>query len=348
MTTVRRATEADDAVLRRFLRGSGMNRWVEMAIEREPSFFAARDLGGTEWAAIAEDNGDVVGMYHAAVRPAYLHGNPDRVGYLGGLRVASEYRHRIRYLRQGYASIRTLAPVEEAIPWWFTVVAADNRVARRLLEAGIDGLPVYRPLGEYVTYAMPTSRAVRRGLWRQARDGDEQAMMALHRAQSSRLNLSPVLDAALIARVGRDRFFVMERGGALHGVAALWDQRAFKQIVAARYRPPIGTLLPFYNAGARLLRRIPLPPEGRPLDHAFVAFLALSDELQSEGRAVLADLLSHASTPIASVGLHAASPLTGIVGSFNPVRYHAVIYRVAFEAEDATGRLPVQPEAAFL
>ncbi len=348
MTTLRLATPADDAVLRRFLRGHGMNKWVEMAIEREPSFFAGRDMGGDEWAVVAEDEENVVGMYSAAVRPIYVNGRAERVGYLGGLRVSPGYRHRIRYLRQGYASIGALAPAQRSLPWWFTVVATENVAARKLLEAGVKGLPAYHPLGDYATYAVPTSRGIRRGFWRRARGIDLDSLIGFHAAQGSRFDLAPVLDAALVARIGVDNFLVLERDGALRGVAALWDQRSFKQIVAARYRRPIGSLVPAYNLFAKFSRRIPLPRERGALEHSFVAFLCLSDELRSESTPVFGDLLSHARTPIVSLGLHSAHPLKETVEALKPVRYPVRVYSVSFAGAAEVGGRPIQPEAALL
>ena len=153
MTTFRVATDSDDAVLRAMLRENGMPTWVEMTIEREPSFFAGKNLFGRDWAVIAEDKGDVVGMYTASVMPVHLNGKPTTLGYLGGLRVNPRHRRRIRYLREGYASIGRFAP--GAVPWWFTVVAAENESARRLLERGVPGMPPYHPQGDYVTFALP-------------------------------------------------------------------------------------------------------------------------------------------------------------------------------------------------
>jgi len=122
VTTLRLANGADDAVLRRFMRTHGMAGWVEMAIEREPSFFAGRDISGEEWAVIAEEQRDVVGMYSAAVRPLYVNGKAERLGYLGGLRIAPNYRHRIRYLRQAMHRSERSRPgprrCHGGSPWW--------------------------------------------------------------------------------------------------------------------------------------------------------------------------------------------------------------------------------------
>jgi hypothetical protein len=348
VTTLRLATSRDDAALREFLRSHGMTAWVEMTIEREPSFFAGRDFGGEEWAVIAEEETDIVGMYSAALRPMHVNGKHEHLGYLGGLRVSPKYRHRIRYLRQGYASIRALTPAPATLPWWFTVIAADNLAARKLLEAGIPGLPTYHPLGDYVTYALPTSRGEHKEIWRRAKEAEVDTLVAFYNDQASRFNFTPVLDSALVRRIGVSRFYIFERHGVLQGVAALWDQRSFKQIVAARYRRPIGSLLPMYNLYAKLFHRVPLPHQGHALDHTFVAFLALRDDLGSESGPVFRDLLSQCKTPIASVGLHAAHSLNEILIGLKPVRYPARIYGVTFEPGTPVSDRPVQPEVAFL
>ena len=328
MTTFRVATEADDALLRAMLRENGMPTWVEMTMEREPSYFAGKNIYGRDWAVIAEDKGDVIGMYSASVMPVHLDGRTTRLGYLGGLRVNPQHRRRIRYLREGYASIGHFAP--ETVPWWFTVVAAENDGARRLLERGVPGLPPYHPRGDYVTFALPVSRGKRRGLWRRA---TAEEIVPIYNQAAANFQFSPVLDESIARRL--DWF----RAG--DAVAALWDQRAFKQIVARRYRRP--ALVPFYNAYARIARRIPLPREGRALDQTFIAFLSMPPDY-----ALLQDLLSHCTTPAASVGVHAKSPLIPVIERFKPVRYPARIYAVTFNGAPPDSSLPAQPEAALL
>jgi signal transduction histidine kinase len=348
MTTFRVATEADDALLRSILRDNGMPTWVEMAIQREPSFFSATDLFGRDWAVIAEEGGDVIGMYTAAVVPVHVDGQPERIGYLGGLRVRPAYRRRIRHLREGYDSIRPLAPSAGTRPGWFTVVAAENENARRLLEAGVRGLPAYHPQGDYVTFALPVSRGRRRELWRAAAVDDIAAIVTFYNGMAARFQYSPVLDATIINQIGIAHFYLYERNGALQGVAALWDQRAFKQIVARRYRQPLRALLGVYNAYARLLRRIPLPAEGGALDQTFLAFLALSDQALVNARELVEDLLSHCRTAAASIGLCATHPLIPVVKRFKPISYPARVYAVSFEGTAPPHGRPAQPEAALL
>ncbi|MEA2164430.1 MAG: hypothetical protein QOK37_2557 [Thermoanaerobaculia bacterium] len=344
MTTFRLATESDDAILRSLLRGNPMPTWVDMAIEREPSFFAGKDMLGNDWAVIAEDDDEVVGMYTASVMPVHVDGRAELLGYLGGLRVNPGFRRKIRYLRDGYASIRKLAPTTGTLPWWFTVVASENTTARRLLESGVGGLPSYKYQGDYVTFAVATAHGKRRNLWRAATVTDIPHIVNFYNEQARRFQCSPVLSAALIGQIGIHAFFIYEHSG----VAALWDQRAFKQVVARHYRRPLRTLRPFYNLYAKALRKIPLPPEGGALDQTFIAFLALDTATQHRASDLLRDLLSHCRTRAASIGLYAENPLIPMIKTMKPISYPARVYAVCFDGEAVPNGRPMQPEAALL
>lgn len=348
MTSFRLANDVDDALIRSILRANGMPGWVEMTMEHEPSFFAATNRFGREWAVLAEESGEVVGMYSVALLPVHVNGELEQLGYLGRLRVNPAHRRRIRHLREGYESIRPLAPAAGTLPWWFTVVSAQNAAARRLLESGLRGLPAYHLQGEYTTFGLPTARGKRQGLWRRAREDDLRRMLDFHHSLSARFQFSPVLSEAGVRSIGIDRFFICQRADTLMGVAALWDQRAFKQIVARRYRRPIGTMVPAYNAYAKVFRRIPLPRPGQMLEQTFIAFLALADEALAQGTSLLQDLLSHCDTPVASLGLHAAHPLVPELRKLKPMHYAARVYSVSFGERPDLDPRPVQPEAALL
>ena len=268
-TRLRLATPADDTLLRQLLHDNPMPGWVEMALTREPSYFASHGWFGQDWAVLAEDGPpdapSCVGMYSASVQPLHLNGQPVALGYLGGLRVQSQERRRIRHLRAGYASIRALVPpgpLQPQRPWWLTVVEAGNAPARRLLEAGVAGLPRYLPLGEASTYALPTARgrAPKRpeaALWRPATAQELPTLLAWQREQARAWQFSPVLDAQLLHRIGLHHTWVHETDGAYQAFAVLWDQRAFKQVMALRYHARIAWALGGYNRLAARRRAAP-------------------------------------------------------------------------------------------
>ncbi|HVE52766.1 MAG TPA: hypothetical protein VNB23_05235 [Ramlibacter sp.] len=351
MTRLRLAGPADDALLRRLMRDNGMPSWVEMAIEREPSYFAAHGWHGRDWAVLAEDGDRLVGMYSAAVAPLHVNGVPAAVGYLGGLRVEAAQRHRIRHLRHGYASIRALAPVRPDLPWWYTVVAEENTAARRLLEAGVRGLPRYRPLGGLTTFAIARARGRACRQWRAARPAEVPQLLAFHAQHAAVHQLAPVLDDALVRRIGVEAFRVHETDGRIAAVAALWDQGAFKQVVARRYHPAIRWGRPLYNAYAALARRVPLPAPGRRLPQTFLAFAAFAPGLLADAAAagaMLRGLVAQCTTPVAAIGLHPAHPLLPAVAQLAPLRYRARIYAVEFDTPAGLDGRPIQPEVALL
>jgi len=351
MTAFRLATSGDDDRLRRLLRDNSVPGWVEMSLEREPSYFAGQDWFGRDWAVLAEEGGDLVGMYAASVLPACVNGAVEDVGYLGGLRVQAAHRQRIRHLREGYASIRRLAPALTSVPWWFTVVAADNDVARRLLESGVSGLPRYRAIGNYTTFAMSAARGRSRAMWRGVRPDELPSVVAWHRQLATRQHLTPVLDEQRLTRIGTEAAWLCTEGDAYVGLAVMWNQGAFKQVVARRYRGALRWVRPAYNAYAHMARRVVLPAQGKALGHCFIAFLTLAPQALADrgtARDLLADLLSKCPAPVATLGLHDEHPLRPTLDSFKPMRYAANVYAVEFDEPAHLDDRPVQPEAALL
>jgi hypothetical protein len=351
VTTLRLATPADDALLRQLLRENGMPSWVEMAMEREPSYFAAHGMHPYEWAVLAHDGDAVVGMYSAALARVHVDGEPRTIGYLGGLRVQAPHRQRIRHLRRGYASIRTLAPAAADLPWWLTVVAEENRSARRLLEAGVNGLPRYKRLGSMCTYALARARGRRGTSWRQASEADAAALVDFHARQAAAFQLAPVLSHELVLHVGITRFWIHERAGGFAAMAALWDQSATKQVVARGYHPMVRAMRSLYNAFAGLAGRVTLPALGEPLAQSFIAFAAFESALlarERESLSLLRELLSLCPTPVAAIGLHESHPLGTVLAQLAPLRYRTAVYAVEFDSPAALDARPVQPEVALL
>ena len=346
---LRVADEGDDADLRAMLRGNPMPSWVTMTVEREPSFLDSLNRFGCELAVIARDNdnGSPVGMYSCAEHHVHIDGQPTTLGYLGGLRVNPAYRHRLRVLREGYASIRALSGVRNP-SLWYTSVAAENAPARRLLEAGLPGLPRYVALGELVTLALPRERGRRLGLWRRPKASEIDSLCALHSMSAARYQLSPVLTPEWI---NSSRVDFLVRGGSdrITACSALWNQQAYKQVVARAYRWPLATGLPLYNAWARLTRRITLPPLNQPLDQCFLAFFASDTEDAREVVLLVRDALANCPSAVLTLGLHGTHPaLPALLRAFRPASYRTIIYAVCFDQPPQWGSRPVQPEVAIL
>ena len=103
-----------------------------------------------------------VGMCEWSARESFVDGEPRLLAYLGALRVAPHYRHRLRVLKGGFEAVRRLLHHERATPYALTAIAAENHVALRLLGANLPGMPTYQPLEAVLDLRAAAARASRR------------------------------------------------------------------------------------------------------------------------------------------------------------------------------------------
>lgn len=346
MTTYELATPADDATLRALLRENTMPSWVTLSLEREPSYFAGFGKFGLDWAVIAREKGKPVGMYSCAEQRLHANGEAVTVGYLGALRVQPEFRNRLRILREGYASIPRLNPLANPTHW-YTSIASENAVARRLLEANLPGMPRYHVSNEMVTLALPKSRGVRRHLWHPLEPSDLEHLCEFYNQHACGYQFSPALTPEIAGRTGAD-FFKIEQDGALVACMALWRQD-YKQVVARAYRTPMAIFRPVYNVYARVARRVALPRLGEALEQTNLAFLAAAPTLDVTPRALVEDALARCATQTLTLGLWSGHPwLDALVSTFRPWTYRTQIYTVRFDEGASLDGRPAQPEVALL
>lgn len=355
------ATAEDDADLQALCRDNPMDSWVRVSMEREPSFFAAERLWPESLPVIVRDrsrHGLAAGMWYAGALRSFVNGGEARCAYLGGLRIAAGYRHKPRFLRAGYQSIRALSLQSLGAPdVWFTSIADDNAPAKRLLEAGLRGLPRYRPAGSLHTLAIGARQGVRRGLLRRATSSDLPALIEFYNRQSKNHQFAPVLSQAWLASLSNvlsvEDFLVLADGGTICGCLALWDQRAFKQTVVQGYRFPLQFLRRPWNWLAYLRRSIPLPAAGSQLNSAFIAFFALDPAYANLAPAVIQDALAGLDDGLVAglLGLSVDNPMhQSITESLRPQVYGTTIYTLEWPDSEppAIDDRPVQPEIAML
>ncbi|MDR1889279.1 MAG: hypothetical protein LBQ81_07895 [Zoogloeaceae bacterium] len=342
------ATADDDPWLCALLREHPMQGWVRISLTRDPSFFTGCNRFGSEWAMLARDGDRPVGLYTCAEHPVHLDGNTAEPGYLGGLRIVKTHRNRLSAVRAGYASIRKLHS-QPASSIWYSAIATDNRPARRLLEARLRGMPIYTPINEFVTLALPAARARHHGLWQTVPEAELDTLCHFYNTQARRYQFSPVLTPERALRTGA-RFYAASAGGKMQACMAIWNQMSYKQVCIHGYHRLLHTLLPLYNLLARLTRRVRLPAPGRTLEQSFLAFFAVDTPEQNPVPVTLIeDALSLCDTQILTLGLHAAHPwLAQLQRSFRPLHYRSCIYLVSFEEPGSLRDYPAQPEAALL
>jgi hypothetical protein len=177
------------------------------------------------------------------------------------------------------------------------------------------------------------------------------ALLDWHARVAGQHQLAPALDGAMVRRVGAEHFFVVGARERYLALAALWDQRPFRQVVARRYRHGLRWAVPAYNLYAKAARRIPLPLEGSQLEQVFIAFLAIDPDSRQKAalmRELVADLLARSPAPVVSLGLRDADPLREAVATFKPMQYPAIVYAVEIDGPAELDGRPVLPEVALL
>ena len=345
------ATAADDADLRRLLREQVMDGWVNMALLREPSFFAAAQWGH-EWAIVAREaaSGQAIGLCTCCEQAVHCNGQATTLGYLGALRIHPAWRKRIRVLRGGFQAVRKHSAERQQTPLWYTSIAADNTIARRILEAHLPAMPRYVYLNDMVTLVLPASRAQQHGLWHEVAANQMQQVCDWHNQQAGSYQFAPVLTPTLATQTGAQFYALRSSQNTLLACMALWNQQAYRQVVAQSYKAPFAHCLPLYNLWAQRMRRVALPAPGTCLDHSFMAFFAHTHEVTTtQVLALVEEALALCGTPALTLGLHAQHPLLpALQRHFKPLHYRTRIYAVHFDVPPVLDGRLAQPEVAVL
>jgi hypothetical protein len=351
------ASHEDEPDIRRLLRENELGGWVRLSLEREGDAFAA-DFGLSRSHGIIiareRDSGAAIGICERSVRDTFLDGEVRRLPYLGALRVAGAYRHRIRVLRGGFAAVRELLEHPDDLPFALTSITADNEAARRLLCAGLPGLPSYRPFRQLSTFALRTRTMAAPDGVEQATAADLPAIAVLLQRCYRKLQLAPVwttVELEQVVAVGGLRaedFLIVRRGPGVGACLAVWNQSSVKQTVVRGYAPWLGRLRPLANLVAPLTGRPRLPSPGTALRQVYLSHVAVEDN----DPAIFLSLLQAGLTAarrrgfdIALTGFATNHAFAAVARKHRAAEYRSLLHLVhwpsgAAEAEALAPRLP--------
>jgi hypothetical protein len=371
------ATEAHDADLRRLFAQNEMEGEIGISFRREPSYFYASQVQGSFYQVTAARDtrtGEVVGVATRAVRPGFLNGEVQAVGYLadmrleagyrGGLLVGRAYRHLARLHEDGRTRL------------YFTVIAEGNRRALATIAAGRAGLPPYRDLGRLLSPAVNLLRRkppLEAGV--EIVRGSEALLpeiVACLNRNHARRQFAPYYGVGVLGCWGvgepmatpqhlntstphpslrgfrTEDFYVALRDGRVIGVVGKWDQSAYKQTVVTGYRGRLRVARPFLNAAAALMGCARYPAPGEALRSFYAAFIAVDEDDVEVFRALLRRLYNdHVGSGYAYflVGLHEQDPLAAALSDFSLTPFAGRLFAVHFADGEETfhnldGRVP--------
>jgi hypothetical protein len=363
------AGPADDPDIRRLLADAVFPGDVRVSLERAPSPLAAAAIDGdVHQLIVARDRSTLAlaGMAARSVRDVYVNGAVMRVGYLGQLRVNRSVRRLRSLIDGGFDFCRQLHQAGDA-PFYLTSLVADNAAARRLLvDRRSRSAPRFLPLHTLRTFAIATARTPRVSTPAGVRlepgtDALLDDIAACLDRNGSRYQFAPRWTAGDL-RSDRTRglapedFVIARRGARVVGCLALWDQRAFKQVVIRGYSPRLARWRPLINGAGPWLGGVPLPPAGAPLPFAYLSHAAVDDDRAE----VFAALATAQCRRARAAGLgHVVAAFVrahpfhdAIARGFRHRAYDSVLYGAAWADGEAhlaalDRRIP-QPEVAVL
>jgi hypothetical protein len=362
----------EDAAIRSFLRTSTMPGRIELAFLREPSYFApggrfgpfhqtivcrdsrAANLAAAKPTAKADDprpaagRGEIVGLACRSVRDVHIDGRPSPIGYLSALRSAERVRSGT-LLARGYRYVESLHG-DGAAPCYLTTIADGNQVALEVLTSNRAGLPRYRPVGRYLTFAIATRprlerlrRSGGRSPTRTGRPADIDEVISFLASHGKSRQFYPVIDRSdfdggpdravqpTFAGLALDDIAVGRASdGRIVATMAVWDQRAYRQTVVCGYDRTLRSLRPVHNVTASLLGRPRLPAPGEQLGEGYVALAAVEGDRPDVADSLLSETLRRASArglDYVLFGCHENDPLVPVAErrSFLTYTTHAFV-----------------------
>lgn len=351
--TFERAGPAQEHEVRAILREVPLGGAWSIALAREPDGLGGPHLPGERQdIIIARDSasGAPVGLCERVVRPAWVGGKVVDLPYLGALRIVPSHRHRISVLRGGFVTLRDQCTRAEDFPVALTSITSDNGPARRLLTAGVRGLPHYAPLRDFSTFALRPRRAAPDPAIREAGDADVPELAEFLARALAQRNAAPVWSVDALRSAAGLRQLVLREGGAITGCIALWDQRASRQAVLMDCPRTLAALRAPLNLAFAAARLPAIPARGERIEQAFLSLAATRDDCPERFvRLVRAGLAEAHRLGLAAamIGVPSDHPWRAALrGALRAIEYGTSLFAVTWP-EDAAALGTIDPGRVF-
>lgn len=341
------ATQADDADLRRLLRENPIAGSISLSFEREPCYFDASIVEGAFHQTIVareSDSGSVIAFGNRSIRPLFVNGKIQDIGYMSQLRVNPLYGKGLylaRGLAGGFKKYHDLHQDGRA-PFYLMSVIEDNLPARRLLTSGLPEYPHAQEYTRMFTYAIypmrrkhdlplpPSTRIIR---------GDDnytsQIVDCLNR-NNARKQFAPhwTCDSLFLSSLSPSDFFLVLDGEHVIGCLACWDQSTFKQTVVRGYSGSLARWRKVINFSSRFVGVPYLPEPNTPLRYSYASHLAIDGDDPVIFNALLRAVYNHNLEQKYSyfmIGLAESNPFRKTVEACHPLTYISQIYLVDWD-----------------
>jgi predicted N-acetyltransferase YhbS len=229
---IREASETDNEALLALTRATPMDGTISLRIDRDPDFFALLRLRGAGRVFVAARGREVVGCISAALRTVYVGAVPERIAYVGDMKVHPKFsgsRVAVRVIQALEADLRS-----NGIDVCFSVAAEGNRRVTPLFEGRL-GIPRWTTLGRFlVDELLPTPFPDRSKHYRiETAQAADLAVIAalLDRFHRSRQFAPQLADIEVADTLSAGGTFVARHGGEIVATLSVSDMGPMKRNV---------------------------------------------------------------------------------------------------------------------
>jgi hypothetical protein len=270
-------------------------------------------------------------------RNVYINGQEQRIGYLGQLRIDSRFHGRW-LISRGFSLLKDWHDKDPLPAYLAANVEGNHEATGVLVKKGRRGFPAFHAVAGYRTLAIDVQRAkplLRTDVQVAPSTADELADVAeFLQAQGRQRQFFQKWTCGGLARLSGfglrpEDLRIARRRGEIAGVAALWDQSAYKQAIVQSYSGWLKALAPLYNLVAPGIGRAALPRPGEELRSAYVSLVCIANSDRRVSRVLLRELYSLARSrrlQYLLIGLDARDPLLPVAREYSHVLYPSRLY----------------------
>jgi hypothetical protein len=313
---------------------------IRVTYQREPDFWLGCKASGEDCrvlVAVDEECGRIAGVACRSTRKIFINGQELRVGYLGQLRVDSHFRGRWLVSR-GFAQLKQWHDMDPIPAYLAAIVDGNSEATGVLVKRGRRGFPAFHQVAEYRTLAIRINR--NKTL---SRSRVQVSLPEVHelpeiaqflQSHGRKRQFYPVWTAESLGNLRAlglrpDDLRIARRGREIVGVAALWDQSAYKQNVIHGYSGWLKAVARLYNLGAHWIGRTKLPLPGEQVHSAYVSLICIANDEVDVFRVLIRELYTLAWSRQLSymlVGLDSRDPLLPAALEYPHILYKSRLY----------------------
>lgn len=340
------AGPSDDAELRQLMCSCPVQGAINVAFLREPNFFRAEQIYGrfTETYTMRDQQSNLLaGMGTRAIKPAYINGSVDTIGYLCNLRILPDYQKRSG-LARGYAYLRQRHR-DNQTRLYLTTIIEDNLYTRSILESGRHLLPTYHDLGRFCMHVINikknrktfTRHAINT---RRSTPEDIPQIIKFLNTEGPRKQFFPEYRQedlncrqGMLAGLDLDDIYLAFTENILIGIAAAWDQTSLRQNMITGYGHILNFFRPIVNVGLHVLGYPKFPKPQTILDYFNLGLVCIKNNDVDIFTLLLHNIISEQKNtyPLMIAGFHEKDPLLSALQGYKSLSYASRVYIVCWE-----------------